>query len=71
MTISKILEPYVCGGTAATFGSCCIHPIDLAKVGLACRNLLSAPRRRFLTDVEMSPLLCWQLRPPFLSAISS
>lgn len=32
MTISKILEPYVCGGTAATFGSCCIHPIDLAKV---------------------------------------
>jgi len=32
MTISKSLEPYVCGGTAATFGSCCIHPIDLAKV---------------------------------------
>lgn len=32
MTISKTLEPYVCGGTAATFGSCCIHPIDLAKV---------------------------------------
>lgn len=32
MTIAKSLEPYVCGGTAATFGSCCIHPIDLAKV---------------------------------------
>jgi len=32
MTISKTLEPYVCGGTAATFGSCCIHPMDLAKV---------------------------------------
>lgn len=32
MTVSKTLEPYVCGGTAATFGSCCIHPIDLAKV---------------------------------------
>lgn len=32
MTLSKSLEPYVCGGTAATFGSCCIHPIDLAKV---------------------------------------
>jgi hypothetical protein len=34
MTISKTLEPYVCGGTAATFGSCCIHPMDLAKVSL-------------------------------------
>jgi len=32
MTIMKSIEPYVCGGTAATFGSCCIHPIDLAKV---------------------------------------
>jgi solute carrier family 25 oxoglutarate transporter 11 len=32
MTVAKQLEPYVCGGTAATFGSCCIHPIDLAKV---------------------------------------
>jgi len=32
MTVAKTLEPYVCGGTAATFGSCCIHPIDLAKV---------------------------------------
>jgi len=32
MTVAKSLEPYVCGGTAATFGSCCIHPIDLAKV---------------------------------------
>lgn len=32
MAIAKSLEPYVCGGTAATFGSCCIHPIDLAKV---------------------------------------
>ena len=34
MTLAKTLEPYVCGGTAATFGSCCIHPIDLAKVSL-------------------------------------
>ena len=36
MTIAKSLEPYVCGGTAATFGSCCIHPIDLAKVCISC-----------------------------------
>ena len=29
---AKNLEPFVCGGTAATFASCVIHPIDLAKV---------------------------------------
>lgn len=32
MTIAKQLEPYICGGSSATFASCCIHPIDLAKV---------------------------------------
>lgn len=32
MAISKTLEPFVCGGSAATFASCVIHPIDLAKV---------------------------------------
>lgn len=30
--IAKNLEPFVCGGAAATFASCVIHPIDLAKV---------------------------------------
>lgn len=29
---AKTLEPFVCGGSAATFASCAIHPIDLAKV---------------------------------------
>lgn len=29
---AKALEPFVCGGTAATFASIVIHPIDLAKV---------------------------------------
>jgi solute carrier family 25 oxoglutarate transporter 11 len=29
---SKIAEPFVCGGSAATFASVVIHPIDLAKV---------------------------------------
>jgi solute carrier family 25 (mitochondrial oxoglutarate transporter), member 11 len=29
---AKNLEPFVCGGAAATFASCVIHPIDLAKV---------------------------------------
>jgi len=30
--IAKALEPFVCGGSAATFASVCIHPMDLAKV---------------------------------------
>mmetsp|Transcript_27271 Transcript_27271/g.57395 ORF Transcript_27271/g.57395 Transcript_27271/m.57395 type:complete len:313 (-) Transcript_27271:273-1211(-) len=30
--IAKIAEPFVCGGTAATFASIVIHPMDLAKV---------------------------------------
>ena len=29
----KTAEPFVCGGSAATFASCVIHPMDLAKVG--------------------------------------
>jgi len=28
----KGAEPFVCGGSAATFASCVIHPMDLAKV---------------------------------------
>mmetsp|Transcript_53717 Transcript_53717/g.64788 ORF Transcript_53717/g.64788 Transcript_53717/m.64788 type:complete len:306 (+) Transcript_53717:193-1110(+) len=32
MPVAKVLEPFVCGGSAATFASCVIHPIDLAKV---------------------------------------
>ena len=30
--LAKRLEPFVCGGTAATMASMVIHPIDLAKV---------------------------------------
>lgn len=30
--MAKTLEPFVCGGTAATLASVVIHPIDLAKV---------------------------------------
>jgi hypothetical protein len=33
--MAKALEPFVCGGAAATFASVFIHPIDLAKVGNA------------------------------------
>lgn len=32
MGVAKTLEPFVCGGSAATFASVVIHPIDLAKV---------------------------------------
>lgn len=31
-TFVKTAEPFACGGSAATFASCVIHPIDLAKV---------------------------------------
>lgn len=31
-SFAKKAEPFVCGGSAATFASCVIHPIDLAKV---------------------------------------
>lgn len=30
--VAKIAEPFVCGGSAATFASVVIHPMDLAKV---------------------------------------
>jgi len=31
-SVAKFAEPFVCGGTAATFASIVIHPMDLAKV---------------------------------------
>ena len=31
-SFAKIAEPFACGGSAATFASCIIHPMDLAKV---------------------------------------
>ena len=36
----KTAEPFVCGGSAATFASCVIHPMDLAKVRFGFGNLL-------------------------------
>lgn len=32
MPVAATVQPFVCGGMAACFASCCIHPIDLAKV---------------------------------------
>ena len=31
---AKVAMPFVTSGIAACFASCCIHPIDLAKVRL-------------------------------------
>jgi len=36
--VAKALQPFVCGGAAATFASIVIHPMDLAKV---CRESFS------------------------------
>ena len=39
MGLAKTAEPFVCGGSAATFASVVIHPIDLAKVCLQFRRM--------------------------------
>lgn len=36
MGVAKSAEPFVCGGSAATFASVIIHPMDLAKVRHRC-----------------------------------
>ena len=41
MGLAKTLEPFVCGGSAATFASVAIHPIDLAKVRVGFQCLSS------------------------------
>lgn len=42
---AKKLEPFVCGGTAATFASCVIHPIDLAKVRMQLFGQLNPDKK--------------------------
>lgn len=39
MTLAQTLEPFVCGGSAATFASVVIHPMDLAKVRKLLLNM--------------------------------
>jgi solute carrier family 25 (mitochondrial oxoglutarate transporter), member 11 len=43
--LAKTLEPFVCGGMSATFASCCIHPIDLAKVRLQLYGQLNPGKK--------------------------
>lgn len=47
----SVAEPFVCGGAAATFASCVIHPIDLAKVRMQLYGQLNPgkPVPGFLT----------------------
>lgn len=45
MGVAKNLEPFVCGGTAATFASCVIHPIDLAKVRMQLYGQLNPGKK--------------------------
>jgi len=48
-SIAKTVEPFVCGGSAATMASCVIHPIDLAKVRLQLHGQMNptAPKPSF------------------------
>lgn len=42
-SLAKTIEPFACGGSAATFASVVIHPIDLAKV----RRMKAKQRKLF------------------------
>lgn len=56
MTVSKTLEPFVCGGSAATFASVVIHPMDLAKVRMQLYGQLNPgkPVPSFVTIIKNS-----------------
>jgi len=41
----KTAEPFVCGGSAATFASCVIHPMDLAKVRMQLYGQLNPGKK--------------------------
>jgi len=45
MSFTKKAEPFVCGGSAATFASCAIHPIDLAKVRMQLYGQLNPGKK--------------------------
>eukprot|EP00557_Chaetoceros_sp_GSL56_P008807 CAMPEP_0176498800 /NCGR_PEP_ID=MMETSP0200_2-20121128/12546_1 /TAXON_ID=947934 /ORGANISM="Chaetoceros sp., Strain GSL56" /LENGTH=56 /DNA_ID=CAMNT_0017897095 /DNA_START=120 /DNA_END=287 /DNA_ORIENTATION=+ len=41
----KAAEPFACGGAAATFASCVIHPMDLAKVRMQLYGQLNPGKK--------------------------
>lgn len=44
-TFVKAAEPFACGGAAATFASCVIHPMDLAKVRMQLYGQLNPGKK--------------------------
>lgn len=44
-SFAKAAEPFVCGGGAASFASCVIHPIDLAKVRMQLYGQLNPGKK--------------------------
>lgn len=44
-TFVSTAEPFVCGGSAATFASCVIHPMDLAKVRMQLYGQLNPGKK--------------------------
>ncbi|CAB9522712.1 Putative mitochondrial 2-oxoglutarate/malate carrier protein [Seminavis robusta] len=56
MPVAKNLEPFVCGGSAATFASVVIHPMDLAKVRMQLYGQLNPgkPVPSFVTIIGNS-----------------
>ncbi|CAN0403048.1 unnamed protein product, partial [Laminaria digitata] len=44
--MAAVVQPFVCGGMAACFASCCIHPIDLAKVRIQLLGSMSPETKK-------------------------
>ena len=53
--IATIAEPFVCGGSAATFASVIIHPMDLAK---ASDNVLLTYSIYYVGMVTFTQIRC-------------
>ena len=53
---AKTLEPFVCGGSAATFASIVIHPMDLAKVRMRRKTKASKKRTQSINRSNTFPL---------------
>jgi len=56
MPVAKTLEPFVCGGSAATCASVVIHPMDLAKVRMQLYGQMNPgkPVPSFVTIISTS-----------------
>lgn len=59
--LAKKIEPFACGGSAATFASVVIHPIDLAKVRKEKKRTVS----RLRSHRSLKPLFSVQFYDRF------